>query len=218
MGKADVTKKLLIVVAEDFNKVMELDPPIKSGRKITKDMLIEDLVEAAKEVQKNDILKQETVEVLTTLKIKLPKGIGAESNVKPEEEPEEEPEKEPKKEETEKTPEGEPEKELKEAEIPESIDKTGKEPMVPAKKPTEKAPDVKVKRYTRAQAFCDALQGKPKTIEEIGQEMLELYQKHGSATKHTQLKSVVWAAMIYIHPMTLLELVKKEDQKYSLVK
>lgn len=197
MGKADVTKKLLIVVAEDFNKVMRLDPPIKSGRKITKDMLIEDLVEAAKEIQKNDILKQETVEILTTLKIKLPKGVGAESNAKPE---------------------GEPEKELKEAEIPESIDKTDKEPMVPAKKPTERAPDVKVKRYTRAQAFCDALQGKPKTIEEIGQKMLDLYQKHGSATKHTQLKSVVWAAMIYIHPMALLGLVKKEDQKYSLVK
>lgn len=210
MEKADVTRKLLIVVAEDFNKVMGLNPPIKTGRKITKDMLIEDLVEAAKEVQKDDTLKQETIEFLTALGIKLPKRVGAKSNTKPEGELEKEPGKEP-------------EKELKKAEIPKSIDKTDKEPTVPVKKvpdatvPVKKVLDAKAKRYTRAQAFCDALQGKPKTIEEIGQKMLELYQKHGSATKHTQLKSVVWAAMIYIHPMTLLGLVKKENQKYSLV-
>jgi hypothetical protein len=73
MKKADVTKKLLFGAVEDLNKVMGLDPPIKTlGRKVTNTTLTNDLKDSAKELEESDVLKEGTIEVLSALEIELP--------------------------------------------------------------------------------------------------------------------------------------------------
>jgi len=77
MKKDDVTKKVLENVAAEFNKIMKLEPPIPTGRKITKAELEKDLVEAAVELTLNDKVSKDAVEALTAIGIKLPEKPAA---------------------------------------------------------------------------------------------------------------------------------------------
>ena len=73
--------------------------------------------------------------------------------------------------------------------------------------------------YSRAQSFCDAIKGKAKTIDEIGEQMLKLYQdKNKGAGKKSSIDSAVWAAKDYLAPLVLLGFVEVKDSKYRLVK
>ncbi len=82
LTKGDITKKLLEDVAKEFNRkdVMNLEPPIPTGRKVTKEALQKDVVEAAGELILTDIpkLAPKTIEVLEALEVKMPVEEGKE--------------------------------------------------------------------------------------------------------------------------------------------
>ena len=73
---------------------------------------------------------------------------------------------------------------------------------------------------TRAQAFCKAVVGKPKTLDEIGARILEIYKERGMTNikDHPGLDTVVWASTVYIGPMVILGFVEynKEDDTYVI--
>lgn len=192
MEKADVTKKLLIDAAQDFNKVMGLDPPIKiSGRKVTKESLISDLKDAAKELEKDDVIQKNTIEVLIVLGAKLPEALL------------------PKKVSIETKPKAKTTKA-----------KTTKAKTTPAAKIEPAAKDTlpdKTKKYTRAQAFCDSLRGEPKTIEEIAKKAISLYEEKTKKTG-TQIKTAIWNVTLSLQPLLILGIVEKADKKYALKK
>ena len=72
------------------------------------------------------------------------------------------------------------------------------------------------KKYSRAQAFCDALQGEPKTLEEIAQKAMDLHMEANPGKNQPKLSSIVWAVKDYLLPLTILGFVKKTDKKFSL--
>ncbi len=75
---------------------------------------------------------------------------------------------------------------------------------------------VKKTKYTRAQAFCDALKGKGKTITEIAEKAKELHGSANPGKKQPQLMSIEWAVRDYIQPLVILGFVIEKDKKYSL--
>ncbi len=100
-----------------------------------------------------------------------------------------------------------------------------KEPIEPKgeaadKKKTKKEEEEKEKtkkaKYTRAQAFCDALKGEAKTITEIAEKAKDLHGNANPDKKQPQLMSIEWAVRDYIQPLVILGFVKEENKKYSL--
>jgi len=67
----NVTKKQLEEVAKEFNHLMALEPPIKTGKKITKAQLADDIKLAAKELAPEDHLSANTSNTLTILGVNL---------------------------------------------------------------------------------------------------------------------------------------------------
>ncbi len=74
------------------------------------------------------------------------------------------------------------------------------------------------KKYTRAQAFCDALKGKAKTVGEIAQKAMDSYMTANPKKKQPQQASVEWAVRDYLQPLVILGFVEVKDKKYSLTK
>lgn len=72
LSKRDITKKLLADAAEDLNLVMKLDPPIPMGKGVLKEAIQNDVVDAAKQLNVDDVLKSKTAEVLTVLGVIVP--------------------------------------------------------------------------------------------------------------------------------------------------
>lgn len=76
LTKKDITKKLLEDVAQEFNSeaVMNYESPIPTGKKITKEALQKDIIEASKDLQPKDTpnLTPKTIEVLEVLGVKIP--------------------------------------------------------------------------------------------------------------------------------------------------
>lgn len=189
MKEKDITKKLLADACDDLNSVMKLDPPIPTDpedKGVTKATLEADLREAAAELQPDDVLKPKTVEVLEVLGVEVPKA-GTGEEVK--------------------EAQGE-KKEKPETKAPE---KTSKAPTKAPEESKKESP-----KYTRAQAFCDALKGKPKTMEEIAQKAMDLHMAANPGKKQPQLSSIIWAVKDYLQPLIILEVVTIADKKYSL--
>jgi hypothetical protein len=85
-----------------------------------------------------------------------------------------------------------------------------------AKKKQEKVKDRKSK-YTRVQAFCDALQGKAKTIIELAEKAKELYDKANPGKEESKLSYIQWTIeKYYIVPFVILGFVELKGKKYSL--
>lgn len=85
-----------------------------------------------------------------------------------------------------------------------------------AKKKQEKVKDRKSK-YTRVQAFCDALQGKAKTITELAEKAKELYDKANPGKEESKLSYIQWTIeKYYIVPFVILGFVELKGKKYSL--
>ena len=74
------------------------------------------------------------------------------------------------------------------------------------------------KKYNRAQAFCDALSGKAKTITEIAQKAMDLHSAAHPSKNQPQLSSIEWAVKDYLQPLIILGFVEKKENKYSLAK
>lgn len=74
MKEKDLTKTELSKVADELSKVMDFETPIKTGRKVTIKQLKTDLAEAAKELREDDEISEESIAVLTCLKIDLPES------------------------------------------------------------------------------------------------------------------------------------------------
>jgi hypothetical protein len=73
MKKKEVTKAKLVAVAEEMNKVLQLEPPIPTDDKVTKAILEKEIAETAKECYKDgDVVSEETQAVLTALEIPFP--------------------------------------------------------------------------------------------------------------------------------------------------
>jgi len=192
MGKDEITKKVLIAVAEDLNKVMGLDPAIEVNRQITNAKIEKDLIEAAKELLKDDEITDKSKEVLITLGVELPGKV----------------------EEAEKESKVEPKAEPKSKKVDKKI-----ESEKPIEKPIEKKADTKkkLKKYTRVQAFCDALDKEPKTIKEMAQKAKDLYDKANPGKEESKLSYIQWTIeKYYIVPFVILGFVELKDKKYSL--
>ena len=198
MDEKDLTKKVLVETAKDLSKIFE-QPIETADDKTDIDLLKKDLMEAGNELQEGDSLLDESKNVLIALGVKLPwKG------------------------ETKVELEKESTKSAGKKKVP---DKKGKakpasEKKIVSKKaekakPVEKEVEKKTKKYTRAQAFCDALQGNPKTIEEIAKEAISLYEEKTGKTG-TQIKTAIWNVTLSLQPLLILGFVEKTDKKYSL--
>jgi len=203
MKVKEITKKLLADACDDLNTVMKLDPPIPTdpeSKEIIKATLENDLREAAKELQADDVLQPKTVEVLEALEVVMPvkEEVVKKEAVK-------EPGKEPVVDKVENTVEEGAEKGQDGAKSENKGQGKGK--------PEKGKEGVK---YTRAQAFCDAIQGKPKTMEEIAQKAMELHIAANPGKKQPQLNSIIWAVKDYLQPLIILGLIEKTDKKYSL--
>lgn len=76
MKKKDVTREKLFLVAEEMNKVLQLDPPIPTDRDdkaMTKAKLEAEIKEAATDCYKpGDVVSEETQAVFTALEIPFP--------------------------------------------------------------------------------------------------------------------------------------------------
>ncbi len=73
------------------------------------------------------------------------------------------------------------------------------------------------KQYSRAQAFCDALSGKAKTLTNIAEISMKLYADNNPGRKVRKLESVEWdIRKSYIQPLVILGFVELKDKKYSL--
>ena len=203
MKEKDLTREMLVRVAEDLNKLFET--PIETGEDATKiNLLKKDLIEAGAELLKDDVISDESKDVLIALGVKLPWEV---EEVNP------------------KTDNPEPKKADKKAKIKpigkkksaSKKQRTGKKAETkPVKeKPIEKEIKEKAGKYTRAQAFCDALQGEPKTIEEIAKIAIFLYEEKTGKTG-TQIKTAIWNVTLSLQPLLILGFVEKADKKYSL--
>ena len=72
MKEKDLTKKVLEEVANELSEVMDFETSIKTGKKITIKQLKDDLIEAAKELRKEDEISDKAKEVLELLGVDLP--------------------------------------------------------------------------------------------------------------------------------------------------
>ena len=189
-------KKDLESVANELSTVMKFTEPIPTGKKETITTLTKDIKEAALELEKEDAISDETLAILAGLKATLPWDITVDAKEEQEAEVKEEPK----------------------AEMPPNL-VDGKEEKTPKKKAESAKPKEagkeKKEKYTRAQAFCDALQGGPKTIEEIAKKAISLYE--GETKKEgTQIKTAIWNVTLSLQPLLILGFVEKSNKKYSL--
>lgn len=208
MDEKDLTKKVLIEVAKDLSKIFE-QPIETADDKTDIDLLKKDLIEAGNELQEGDSLADESKDVLITLGVKLPGKVEAkEEAVKP-----------VKQKATAKKAKAEPVDKKKAPDKKEKEKVASKKKAVDKKaekvKPVEKEAKKSLKKYTRAQAFCDALQGKPKTIEEIAKMAISLYEEK-TGKFDTQIKTAIWNVTLSLQPLLILGFVEKTDKKYSL--
>lgn len=143
-------KEHLTAVAEEFNKTLALEPPIKTGRRVTAAALISDITEAAGLLTDEDELSAGCVEVLNALGIATPSPA-------------------------EKTP-PEPAVENEVVETPPPV-KGGEQKVKtpkPAPKPASKG------KYTRAMAVADAIKNATATDRKsLSEEANRLYVSHG---------------------------------------
>jgi len=100
MLKKDITKKMIEEIAEAMNKVMGFDPPIETGRKIKRQDLFDDVLDASLDIQPEDLEDEAfTDDIIKWLKVMGWEGEVAElAEVEPDDEegkPEGEPESEP---------------------------------------------------------------------------------------------------------------------------
>jgi outer membrane biosynthesis protein TonB len=213
MPEKDLTKKVLIKVAKDLSQIFE--QPIETDGKTNMDLLKKDLIEAGNELQEGDSIADESKDVLIALGVKLPWPV------EPEIEVEKGPVKPVKQKEATKKAKAKPAGKKKAA------DKKGKEKPASEKKavdkkaekvkPVEKDTKVKTKKYTRVQAFCDALYGNPKTIEEMAQQAKDLYDKANPGREKSKLSYIQWTIeKYYIVPFVIFGFVVLKDEKYSL--
>ena len=216
MKVKEITKKLLADACDDLNTVMKFENPIQTdpgNKEVTKATLENDLREAAKELIVSDLvsipddpdhlfLQPKTVEVLEALEVVMPvkEKVVKKEVVK--------------------------EKVVKKETVVDKVENTVEEGAETGQggsksenkgqgkgKPEKGKEGVK---YTRAQAFCDAIQGKPKTMEEIAQKAMELHIAANPGKKQPQLNSIIWAVKDYLQPLIILGLIEKTDKKYSL--
>ena len=207
LTKKEVTKKMLVGVAEDFNRVvLEKDSQIKFNSKTTNAILEADIMKCAAELLEPDDIPKfsvESVEVLKALGVDI-KEIKETPDPGTEEDPVSVPD--PAEDSVQKQPET-PDKDKLQAEGEDQKKNKGE-----VKGETKKA------KYTRIQAFCDALQGKPKTILEIAEISKKKYNDANSGhSKHDNIKQEVER---YVKPfvklLVILDFVVCKDKKYSL--
>lgn len=217
MDEKNLTKEVLIEVAKDLSKIFE-QPIETEDDKTDINLLKKDLIEAGNELQEGDTLIDESKDVLIALGVKLPWPV--DTKIKVEKEPTKlvKPKKSTKKEAaksvgkkkvTDKKGKGKPASEKKV--VSKKIEKAEKAKLV-GKEAREKT-----KKYTRVQAFCDALYGAPKTIEEMAQKAKDLYDKANPGREKSKLSYVQWTIeKYYIVPFVILGFVVLKDKKYSL--
>lgn len=82
----------------------------------------------------------------------------------------------------------------------------------------EKKPEPK---YTRLDSFVEAVRKAPetaKTIEEIGQAMIDNYSKHNPDKTPSKLDSAIWAARDYVAPLVAFKVMEQTGGKFKLLK
>lgn len=199
--KKESRQDRLVAAAGELNEVMGLDPAIDV--ELDEEELEEAIKAEGDSIQPDDEYSEATLKVLKELDITAPEDLepGGEG-----EEPEEEEEGK------DEEPEGddeEPEGEEGEEEDEEPADKPAKKDKKP-KKPPKKAEEA---RYTRVNAFAEALQSKQKTNEEALLKKADgLFVQHGgdSNDKETQYMQRRGLAIL-----EALELIEVKDGKIT---
>ena len=210
-----LTKKDLEVMAKNFNEVLELDPPIITGRTAKMSELEKDINDVVvNHLTKEDKISNEVAKLIKKMQLK------------PEEVVEEETDLEVVDEVVEETPEEEVVEEVVEETVIE--EKVVEKPVknTTKTKPDSAGKDKKKKtgvdkgkkKYTRAQAFCDALSKNPTTLTEIAQSSIDFYDAaNPNQKKQRKIDSVEWEINKgYIQPLVILGFVELKDKKYSL--
>jgi hypothetical protein len=222
-------KKDLEMVAQEFNAVLKLDPPIDLGEETTVKFLEADIKDVFENVlEERDILSDRTIEVMGVLGL-VRGGVDTEKEViqkksfehieeiKPDPEPEKEKVVEVEKEEIVEIVEV---VEVVEVKVEEKIEIIPEVPEVKVTKPKNKPitkENNKTEVYTRAHAFCDALPGRPKTLTEIAEKAKELYDKIYPNKKQPKFIHIEWdIKMHYLTPLIILGVVILDNGKYSL--
>ncbi len=210
LTKENITRELLEKAATDLNKTILDKESMILIDGVMESALEADVLEVGKMLIETDIteLKAKTKEVLGAMEVKL----FVEKEIAPSEEIKEVKEEEVKTEEIVEESETSDEPEKKEAvEIPVKVKKQ-------EQKENKKTSDnkEKKKKYTRAQAFCDALTGKQKTLVEIAEKAMKLHNDANPNKKQPQLASIEWAVRDYIQPLVILGFVTLKDKKYFL--
>lgn len=201
------TKPTLEAAAKDFNKVIGFEDPLIIGDDTTVAKLEKDIIDIVKNhLQASDEISEDTIKLIGLMGLELPIDPDVEAR-----KIENRIEKKKKVKETlsEKT-KPETSKETPAKTNGQAANKDKKE-----KQGLDKGKGKKVK-YTRAQAFCDALQVNPGTITEIATKAMNLHGKNNPDKKQPQLASIEWAVRDYIQPLVILGFVKEKDKKYSL--
>lgn len=187
LAERDVTKKMLEDAANDINRLFET--PIDTGKKVTKAMLQADIIEAAKELQPDDILLTKTVEVL--------KVLGAQMPVKEEAE-------EPVAEGT--VDEKGPETEVVAETAPNTGGGEARESMQPSKAQ---------KNVTRIKSVCMVLQRADGIAKEgLIAESDALYARNGGKANEKEAK---WSVKIVLDVLESAGVLTVADGKYSLI-
>lgn len=206
LTRQDITKKLLEDVANEFNRedVMNFETPIPTGRKVTKEALQKDVIEASGELQSGDIpkLAPKTIEVLEALEVKMPVEEGEEGD-------QTSPETNPDAGKAEKIAEKGPKTLQDESEGESKGQGEGGEGGQGEAGEIEKKA-----RYTRSHALVDAFK-KEGTKQDLIKRANDLYIKNGGADKIQVAKALLG----YVLPsLLLLNVIEKADQTYRLVK
>ncbi len=212
------TKEDLIAAAKDFNQFIDPDSPIPTDDEATDEQLENDI----RDIIENDVLLPEDKLYDETLELLVLMGLAPMSKEEVEKKDLENITLKKEVEEADKKTR----KDLKKtAEAKKAAEKVKKEPAKAkgeaadkkkTKKEGEAKEEVKKAKYTRAQAFCDALKGKAQTITEIAEEAKELHGTANPNKKQPQLMSIEWAVRDYIQPLVILGFVIEKNKKYSL--
>ena len=147
-------KKDLEAVANELSKVMEFEELIPTGKKATIAMLISDIKEAALELEKEDVISDETLAVLAGLEATLPWDITVDAKEELEE------------------PETEVKEEQKTEMPPNLVDKKGdnKSNNKSDKKPDKKKDEFGFPIGSQSNLFVNTIKEKPMTMAEIKKE------------------------------------------------
>jgi len=204
-----VKREDLIKAAKELNDILGLDPQIKTGKKVTDEELMEQILEAAGLLLPEDDISEETMRVIKLLKgefveeedeeeVDIDEELEEDEEIDIDEELEEDEEEEEleEDEEEEELEEDEEEEEEEPKPAPKKVEKKEKKEQKEQKPKAKKIPPVQT-TLTRVAAAALAIKNSKKllTIEELVKAADELYVKEGGKSNLNESRSNVTKAL-----------------------